>query len=361
MSTGDKPLRIRRTLSESRPVLFALSEAHRPGLEIAQTAGLELAPLEERPFEEGEFKLRPLISVRDRDVFIVQTLAGTAEVPVAQRFVRLLFLCFGLHDAGARRLTAVLPYLSYARKDRRTQPRDPVTTRYVAQLLESACLDRLVCLDVHNPAALDNAFRIRVDHLSAMTLFVQHFARRCGNAAVAVASPDVGGIKRVQIFREFLQKELARDIPVLFVEKRRSGGVVSGGTVVGDASGRTVIVLDDLCASGGTLIRAATALREAGAAQVHVAFTHAPLPHGLAALRGAQAISEVVLTDSVGTVLDGAAVGSSNITVLPIAPLLGNAIARMCAGAPLTPLLQHWPPSDSPAGAMPARHVLLPP
>jgi ribose-phosphate pyrophosphokinase len=330
------------------PLLFALSETRDLGAEIARCAGLDLAPLEERPFEEGEFKLRPLVSVRDREVFVVQSLAGTPDVPVAQRFIRLLFLVFGLRDAGARRITAVVPYLAYARKDRRTQPRDPVTSRYAAQLLEAASLDRLVCLDVHNAAALDNAFRIQVDHFSATTLFVHHFATRCAHEDLAVVSPDVGGIKRVQIFRELLQDELQREVPLLFVEKRRTGGVVSGGTVVGEAMGRTVIVLDDLCASGGTLIRAATTLRQAGALQVHVAFTHAPLPRGLAALEAANAISEIVLTDSVGNTLVGAdGNGTTKATVLSVAPLLGSALGRLHTGIPLTPLLQRWPPRDN--------------
>lgn len=329
------------------PLLFALSESRDLGVAIGRAADLELAPLEERPFEEGEFKLRPLVSVRDREVFVVQSLAGTPDVPVAQRFVRLLFLIFGLRDAGARRITGVVPYLAYARKDRRTQPRDPVTTRYAAQLFEAASLDRLICLDVHNPAALDNAFRIHVDHFSAATLFANHFAQRYPSADVAVASPDVGGIKRVQVFRELLQAELRREVPLLFIEKRRAGGVVSGGTVVGEAKGRAVIVLDDLCASGGTLIRAATALREAGALEVHAAFTHAPLPRGLAALEAAEAISGIVLTDSVGSALVGTErEKTSKAAVLSVAPLLGNAIARMCAGIPVTPLFQRWPPLD---------------
>jgi ribose-phosphate pyrophosphokinase len=331
----------------SDPLLFALSEAHALGTAIGHHAGLELASLEERPFEEGEFKLRPLISVRDREVFVVQSLAGTRDVPVAQRLVRLLFLLFGLRDAGARRLTAVVPYLSYARKDRRTQPRDPVTTRYVAQLLETTGLDHLVCLDVHNPAALDNAFRIRVDHLSATTLFVRHCAESHRNANLAVASPDVGGIKRVQLFRELLQADLGREIPLLFIEKRRVGGTTSGGTVVGDAAGRTVIVLDDLCASGGTLIRAAAALRDGGASEVHVAFTHAPLPRGLAAMQAEECISGIVLTDSVGDALDETALNEKpKVRILPIAPLIGNALTRMRRGTPLMPLLQRWPPAD---------------
>ena len=158
--------------------------------------------------KHGEFKLRPLVSVRDRTVFVVQSLAGSADAPVAQRLIRLLFLLFGLRDAGASRLIALVPYLSFARKDMRTQPRDPVTTRHVAQLLESAGVDRLVALDVHNSAALDNAFRIPVDHLSAIPMFVRHFAEHMPAGEIAVASPDVGGIKRVQFFRELLQSEL---------------------------------------------------------------------------------------------------------------------------------------------------------
>ena len=334
--------------AQSAPLLFALSESHTLGVEIGRRAGIELAPLEERPFEEGEFKLRPLVSVRDRTVVIVQSLAGSAETPVAQRLIRLLFLIFGLRDAGARRTIALVPYLSYARKDRRTQPRDPLTTRYVAQLLEATGVDQVMALDVHNPAALDNAFRIHVDHLSAIPMFVRHFAEHVPSAAIAVVSPDVGGIKRVQIFRELLQSQLQREVELVFVEKRRAGGVVSGGAVVGDVTGRTAIVLDDLCASGGTLIRAATALREAGADAVHVAFTHAPLARGLKALAAAEAISQIVLTDSVGTALHAEDISPRDrLTILPIAPLFGDAMARILAGAPLTPLLQRWPPAGT--------------
>jgi ribose-phosphate pyrophosphokinase len=327
-------------------LLFALSESRTLGLDIARHAGLELAPLEERTFDEGEFKLRPLVSVRERTVFVVQTLAGSADVPVAQRLIRLLFLLFGLHDAGAARVTAIVPYLSYARKDRRTQPRDPVNARYVAQLLEATGVHRIVALDVHNPAAFDNAFRIPVDHLSATPMFVDHFAHGAPAGGIAVASPDVGGVKRVQVFRELLQERLGREVELAFIEKRRAGGVVSGGTVAGDVRGRAVIVLDDLCASGGTLVRAATALREAGAARVHVAFTHAPLERGLAALAASAVISEIVLTDSVGAAhVTESHSGDNRIAVLPVAPLLGEAVRRMLTGTPLVPLLQRWPPA----------------
>jgi ribose-phosphate pyrophosphokinase len=325
-------------------LLFALSESRALAADIATILRLPLAPLEERSFDEGEFKLRPLVSVRDRPVFVVQTLAGTAEVPVAQRLLRLLFLLFGLRDAGASRITALVPYLSFARKDRRTQPRDPVNARYVAELLEAAGLHRLVALDVHNPAALDNAFRIPLDHLSALPTFAAHVAAHLDAATLAVASPDVGGIKRAQLFREQLAARVGRDVDLVFIEKRRALGVVSGGQVVGDVQGRTVIVLDDLCATGGTLIRAATALRVAGATAVHVAVTHAPLPAGLAALQASDTIAGILLTDSVGTALH-AGIASARTVVLPIAPLYAEALGRMLDGRPLTPLLHRWPPA----------------
>jgi ribose-phosphate pyrophosphokinase len=327
----------------NEPLLFCLSESRALASAIAAIVKLPLAPLEERAFEEGEFKLRPLVSVRDRPVVVVQTLAGSADAPIAQRLVRLLFLLFGLRDAGAGHITALVPYLSFARKDRRTQPRDPVNARYVAELLEATGLQRLVALDVHNPAALDNAFRIPVDHLSALPMFAAYVAAHLDPAALAVASPDVGGIKRAQLFREQLAARTGREIDLVFIEKRRALGVVSGGLVVGDVRDRTVVVLDDLCATGGTLIRAATALRAAGAAAVHVAVTHAPLPAGIVALEQAEAIGGILVTDSVGTALHAGV--SPRTVVLPIAPLYAEALARMLDGRPLTPLLRRWPPA----------------
>lgn len=328
------------------PCLIALAESRALAAAIASEDDLPLMPLEERRFEGGEFKLRPLQSVRGRTVFVLESLAGSGEAPVCERLVRLLFLLQVLRDAGADSTVAVIPYLAFARKDRRTQLRDPVISRYVAQLLEAAGADRVIALDVHNPAAFDNAFRVPTVHLTALPMMVEHFTRQPPGNGFAVVSPDVGGIKRAQIFRELLAARSGREVELAFVEKRRAKGVVATGVLAGDVAQRAAIILDDLCATGGTLIRAAEACRHAGAHTVHAAVTHTPQSAGLEALLAADAISGIVVTDSVGIEFPAARspAAPGRLVTLPIAPLLSQVIRRMLAGEPVGPLLEHWPP-----------------
>jgi ribose-phosphate pyrophosphokinase len=326
------------------PRFFALSESAGLARRVCEEARLLFSPIEERQFEGGEFKFRPLDSVRGRTAVVLQLLAGSDNLPVGERLLRLLFLLLGLRDAGASRRIVLLPYLTFAREDRRTQLRDPVTSRYIAELLEAAGADQLVALDVHNPAALDNAFRIPVDHLSALPMMVDHFAAQFGHEELTVASPDIGGIKRAQLFRELLAARLGRTVSMAFIEKRRRNEVLSGGTLVGDVSGKTVLLVDDLCATGETLIRAAKACRHAGAAAVYAAVTHTPVTEGIDAVEAVSTISGVVVTDSTG--LTARPAGESNIhkrTTLSIAPLLGQATRRLLAAKPLSPLLERWP------------------
>ncbi len=329
----------------STPCLIAPRESRAFAAAVGAQADLPLIPLEERRFEGGELKLRPLESVRGRAVFVLASLAGTDDAPVCERLVRLLFLLQGVRDAGAQATVAVLPYLAFARKDRRTQLRDPVTSRYVAQLLEATGVAQVVCLDVHNPAAFDNAFRVPTIHLTALPMMVEHFARQGPATGFAVVSPDVGGIKRAQIFRELLAARTASEVDLAFVEKRRAKGVVATGLLAGEIAGRAAIVLDDLCASGGTLIRAAQACRRAGARSVHAAVTHTPLIAGLEAVLAADILSTIVVTDSVG--IDFGATPSSaadRLVTLPVAPLIAATVGRMIAGRAVAELLERWPP-----------------
>ena len=157
--------------------------------------------------------------------------------------------------------TVVAPYLCYSRSERRTRPRDPVTTRYLAALFEAVGTDCVVTLDVHDLAAFQNAFRCRTEHLEAKNLFARYIAPLLGGRA-AVMSPDAGGYKRAEAFRKTLSRVVGSDLPMVFMAKQRSDGGVSGGAVVGDVAGRAVVILDDLVSTGTTLCRAVRACRE---------------------------------------------------------------------------------------------------
>ena len=147
--------------------VFALHASRAYGAAVATALGVPLAAHEEREFEDGEFKVRALESVVGERVFVVQSLYGDAALSTNDKFTRLLFFIGSLKDAGAADVTAVVPYLAYMRKDRRTKPRDPITTRYVAAIFEAVGLDAIVTLDVHNVAAFENAFRCRKEHIEA--------------------------------------------------------------------------------------------------------------------------------------------------------------------------------------------------
>jgi ribose-phosphate pyrophosphokinase len=329
-------------------LILAPAESRALALTAATTAGIELAELEDRSYDGGEFKLRPLQSVRDRHIFVLQSLAESQRAPIAHRLVRLLFLLQTVRDAGASCVTAVLPYLAYARKDRRTKPRDPVYTRYVAQLIEAAGSNRVVTLDVHNPSALENAFRIPFDHLSALPMMAAHFDRHLPTGSLAVVSPDIGGVKRAQTFRELLERRTSREVELLFVEKRREGRNISGGAIIGNANGRHAIIVDDLCATGATLLQAAKALRAAGAVSVHTAVTHFPIETGIRALAASEEVAQVVTTDSVGYSPEiSVRPNGSKVTILPAGELLGQALARLARGESMVPLAEQWPPPAS--------------
>jgi ribose-phosphate pyrophosphokinase len=312
------------------PCLIAPPESEGLGRAIAQAANWEWAAIEERRFAGGEFTLRPLVAVANRDVCVVQTLAPTPDAPIADRLVRLLFLLGSLRDAGARSRIALIPYLAYARQERRTESCDPVHTRYVAELLEAAGMTHLIALDVHDLGALDNSFRVPVDHLTARPIFVDWLAQQPLSDPLAVASPDIGGIKRSQLFREHLERRLGRTVELLFMEKRRAAGHVSGQHVVGHAAGRHVVVIDDLIATGETLMRAAASFHRAGALRVSAAVTHVANAAGLSALCADPHLAQVLVTDSALTPEAGLlACASGKLRVMPCASLFAPSLAQM--------------------------------
>ena len=323
---------------DRRLLLFALHASAAFGSAVAAALGVPLAAHEEREFEDGEHKARPLEAVRGADVFVLQSLHSGPEQSANDKLCRLLFFIGALKDAGAARVTALTPYLCYARKDRRTKPSDPVTTRYVAELFEAMGTDAVVTLDVHNPAAFENAFRCPTVALTAAPLFVD-YAKTLLNETLCVVSPDPGGTKRADLFHEALQDALGRPIGKAFVDKRRSAGVVSGDLLVGEVKGATALVIDDLISTGGTLVRAAKAAKQAGAARVLALVTHGLFMPGAETALMDAAIDRIVVTDSVPAFRLGDAAARAKVDILPVAPLLAEAIRRLYAGDTLTDLL----------------------
>lgn len=318
--------------------VFALDASRDFGTAVARAMGVTLDAHEEREFEDGEHKSRPLASVRDRDVYVLHSLHADARQGVNDKLVRLLLFLGALKDASAGRVTAVVPYLAYARKDRKSKPRDPVSTRYVAQLFEAIGTDCVVTMDVHNLAAFQNAFRCRSENLEANPLFVGHFASRIGAADVVVVAPDAGGIKRAEDFRRRLAEALGRPVHMAFAEKHRSSGVVSGEAMVGDVSGRVAIIVDDLISGGTTVARTARACRARGARQVHVAATHGLFSPGAGATLAQAAIDDIVVTDTVSATRVADADLARRITWVSAAPLFAEAIARLHRGRSLVEL-----------------------
>jgi ribose-phosphate pyrophosphokinase len=273
-------------------------------------------------------------------VFVIQSLHGDVGQSVNDKLCRLLFFLGTLRDASAERITAVVPYLCYARKDRKSKSRDPVTTRYVAALFEAVGAGRLVTLDVHNLAAFQNAFRAPTDHLEARQLFVRYFAPLVEQEEVVVVSPDSGGVKRAEAFREALSTALGRPVSSAFVEKYRSAGVVSGEAVIGDVADKTAIILDDLISSGTTLARAAHACRIRRAKIVYAAATHGVFAANANQVLSGAPLEKIVITNTIPPFRLDPRVVRSKLTVLDTTPLFAEAIRRIQSGGSIVELLE---------------------
>lgn len=318
--------------------LFAMRATSSLGQKVAEALGHPLASLEERDFEDGEHKTRPLDNVRGTDAYVVQSLHGGPDESANDKLCRLLFFIGALKDAGAARVTALVPYLCYARKDRRTKPGDPVTIRYVASLFEAIGTDAVVTLEVHNPAAFENAFRCPTVPLTTAPLFVD-YCRALSHEGLCVISPDPGGVKRAELFREALEATIHKPVGKGFADKHRSAGVVSGDLFVGDVAGATALIIDDLISTGGTLQRAARAARKAGATRVIALVTHGLFMSGASEAIADPAIDRLVVTDTVPPFRLGGNARQGKIHTLHAAPLLADAVRRLRDGEALSELL----------------------
>jgi ribose-phosphate pyrophosphokinase len=313
--------------------LFGLQASRELAERVAGRLDIALAPHEERGFEDGEHKTRPLQDVRGHDVFVLHSLFGDDDESGNDKLCRLLFFCGALKDAGAAHVTAVSPYLCYARKDRRTKPNDPITTRYVAAMFESVGIDRVIVSEVHNLAAFENAFRCPTWHIESACLMAEYFAPLLQGEQVVAVSPDAGGAKRVEQFRQALEHLTHKNVASAYMEKYRSSGIVSGEVLAGDVHDKIAVIVDDLISTGGTLVRAAEACRSMGAAKVFAAATHGLFIGGARDLFAASAIEALVVTNTVPPFRVAQEVAAKRLAVLDASDTIARAISACHDGA----------------------------
>jgi len=270
-------------------------------------------------FPDGEVIVKVNEDVRGRDCFVVQSTCD----PVNAHLMELLICIDCLRRASARRITAVIPYFGYARQDRKDEGRTPITAKLVANLITAAGADRVLCMDLH-AAQIQGFFDIPVDHLSAAVVLADYFqARRDELGELTVASPDVGNVKVANTYAAMLDADLA------IIDKRRESGMkVASKNLIGDVAGRTVLMVDDMISTGGTVCEAARLVVERGATRVLVCATHGVFS-GLAFERLNDApIDEIVVTDTIPDEGRLAPI-AHKLTLLTVSALLGDAVHRI--------------------------------
>ena len=287
--------------------------------EICERLGIEISPLTISRFSNDNLHVQIRENVRERDVFVVQSFSE----PVSDHILELMITLDALRSASARRVTAVIPYYSYARSDKKDAPRISITGRLIADMLVTAGANRVLTMDLHADQ-VHGFFSVPVDHLSAIPIIVDHFRKTHDLSSMVAVATDAGGAKRVGRFSERL------GVPMAIIDKRRvSDTDVKQGQVVGDVRGRDVVIFDDEIATAGTLVATIDTLKAAGARSIHVGAVHGVLcGPAIERLRDAD-IQSIVVTNTVHV---PAHKRLDKITVLSIAPLLGAAIERIHSG-----------------------------
>ena len=279
--------------------------------------GLSLTQASVRRFSDMEVFVEINENVRGEDVFVLQS----TSYPANDHLMELLVTLDALKRASARRITAVIPYYGYARQDRKSSSRSPISAKLVANLITVAGADRVLTLDLH-AAQIQGFFDIPVDNLFASPVLVNDIKEEHGNQELVIVSPDVGGVVRA--------RDLARrvDADLAIIDKRRErAGVSEVMNIIGDVEGRLCILVDDIVDSAGTLCNAAQALIDSGAKAVYAYVTHGVLSGGAVTRVASSPIEKLVLTDSI--VATEAVRLSRNIQQLTIAPLMAEAILRI--------------------------------
>ena len=284
---------------------------------IAAYLNLPITEASVRRFSDMECFVEIHENVRGEDVFIIQS----TSYPANDHLMELLVALDAVRRGSASRITAVVPYFGYARQDRKSGPRTPISAKLVANLITVAGADRVLTMELH-AGQIQGFFDIPLDNLFAAPVFIRHIEENFDNGDLMMVSPDVGGVVRARAFAKRLDTDLA------IIDKRRErAGVSEVMHIIGDVKDRTCILVDDIVDSGGTLCNAAEALMSAGAKSVHAYITHGVLSGGAVSRVSSSPLKSMVITDSIlGT---EAVRVAANIKQISIAPLMGEAIERI--------------------------------
>ena len=310
-------------------LIFALPESRDFGEQIANELGVGLAELEERSFPDGEFQSRAIDCPRGEDVFVVQSLHEGPNVSVCDKALRLLILLEALRDSGASRLTAIIPYLAFARQDRRLRPHEPLALRTLAQLLETAGVSAVITVDVHNLAAFQNAFRSRTIHLEAREEFARKAVEIGLGDRIVIASPDLGGADRARRLGEALSRSTGVPFNLAFLEKHRVDGKLVGMHFAGEVRDAHVLIVDDMISTGSTLVRAVDACRQRGARRISAFATHGLFSGEAGKALERSGLEKIVVSDTVPPFRLAGSALMDKLDVVSVAPLFANAIRNM--------------------------------
>jgi ribose-phosphate pyrophosphokinase len=307
-----------RVVTGGRSDLMILSGTANPELarEVADYLELTVAPVKISPFSDGEIYVQVQDSVRGLDCFVIQPTCS----PVNENLMELLIVLDALKRASAGRITVVMPYYGYGRQDRKAAGREAITAKLIADLLTTAGAQRVVTLDLHAPQIM-GFFNILVDHLYASPVLLEYI-RSLNQTDIVLVSPDVGGVSRARAFAKKLD-----DAPIAIIDKRRSAhNVAEVYSVVGDVKGKVAIMVDDLVDTAGTLVKGAELLKKEGAKAIYACATHAVLSGPANQRLDDSPIEKLIVTNSIP---QDPKLISKKVTILSVAKLLGEAIARI--------------------------------
>ena len=319
----EKPLPM-EGLGTLRGLKIFSGNANRPLAEdICEYLGVPLGKTHVGRFADGEVNVQIEENVRGADCYVLQPTCR----PVNENLMELLIMIDALRRASAGRITAVIPYFGYARADRKTAPRVPISSKLMANLIVTAGAQRVITMDLH-AAQIQGFFDIPVDHLYAAPIVLDYVKKKALKDLVVV-SPDVGGVERARAFAKRLNAQL-----VIIDKRRPRPNEASVYNIIGDVEGKTCIILDDMVDTGGTLCKVADKLRERKASKVYAACVHGVLSGAAHDLIAQSSLEEMILTDSIPV----HALAGGKLTVLSIAPLMGEAIARNHQGRSISAL-----------------------